>query len=240
MLAWIRFLLSGLVLTGWYSLEVIFAALRRAPNKPGGVYDRVPYDWARALIAINRISVDVEGLDRIPAGTPCVFAANHLSVVDIWLLLVVLPGRLRFMAKREISHYPLLGTALRAAHHIFIDRKDLSRALEAYREAALVMRSGMSAIVFVEGTRSRDGVLKPFKKGAFVLAIAAGAPVVPVRIDGTFEMLPPGSLAFRSGKTRVRIGRPLLTSGLSYDDRDDLMARCREEILGLGDGNFSD
>ena len=235
MLAWLRFLLSGLALTAWYSLEVIWAALRQVPNVPGGVYDRVPYDWARALIEVNRISVDVEGLDRIPAGTPCVFAANHLSVVDIWLLLVVLPGRLRFMAKREISYYPLLGTALKAAHHIFIDRKHLSRALEAYREAAQVMRSGMSAIVFVEGTRSRDGVLKPFKKGAFVLAIAAGAPVVPVRIDGTFEMLPSGSLAFRPGKTRVRIGQPLRTTGLSYEDRETLMERCREEIEGLRD-----
>jgi len=235
MLAWLRFLLSGLAVTAWHSLEVIWAALRRVPDTPGGVYDRVPYDWARTLIAINRIEVDVDGLDRIPAGVPCVFAANHLSVVDIWLLLVVLPGRLRFMAKREISYYPLLGTALKAAHHIFIDRKDLSRALEAYREAAQVMRSGMSAIVFVEGTRSRDGVLKPFKKGAFVLAIAAGVPVVPVRIDGTFEMLPSGSLAFQPGRTRVRIGQPLRTDGLTYEDRDVLMERCREEIVRLRD-----
>lgn len=235
MLAWLRFVLSGVILTAWYSLKVLWASLTKVPNNPGGIYDQVPYDWARALIAVNRITVESEGLEKIPAGTPCVFASNHLSVVDIWLLLVVLPGRLRFMAKRELSFYPLLGPALRAARHIFIDRKDLSRAMEAYREAAEVMRSGMSAIVFVEGTRSRDGRLKEFKKGAFVLAIAAGAPVIPVRLDGTYEMLPSGSLAFRPGKTRVRIGEPQLTTGLSYEDRDDLMARCRKEIERLKD-----
>ena len=95
------------------------------------------------------------------------------------------------------------------------------------------MQSGMSAIVFVEGTRSRDGQLREFKKGAFVLAIAAGVPVIPVRIDGTFEMLPRGSLALKPGRARVRIGTPLTTTGLDYEDRDALVARCREEILKL-------
>jgi 1-acyl-sn-glycerol-3-phosphate acyltransferase len=231
----LRLLVSGLGLTTWYALEVIWAGIRGVPNDPGGVYDRVPHQWATDLMRVNEVEVDVDGLERIPAGVPCVYAANHLSIVDIWILLVVLPGRLRFLAKREISHYPFLGRALRAAHHIFVDRGDLGRAMEAYHEAAQVMRGGMSAIVFVEGTRSRDGQLRPFKKGAFVLAIAAGAPVVPVRIDGTFEMLPRGSLAIRPGRTRVRIGQPLSTTGLGYEDREALLSRCREEILKLKD-----
>jgi 1-acyl-sn-glycerol-3-phosphate acyltransferase len=231
----LRLLVSGLGLTTWYALEVIWAGIQRVPNDPGGVYDRVPRQWALDLIRVNGVEIDVEGLERIPNGTPCVFAANHLSLVDIWLLLAVLPGRLRFLAKREISYYPFLGRALRAARHIFVDRGDLGRAMEAYREAAQVMRSGMSAIVFVEGTRSRDGELRPFKKGAFVLAIAAGVPVVPVRIDGTFEMLPRGSLAIRPGRTRVRIGEPISTIGMTYEDRDMLLGQCREEISKLKD-----
>ncbi len=233
MMAWVRFLVSGIGLTTWYSLQVIWAAVNRVPNDPDGVYDRIPRDWARALIEINQIGVAVEGLELMPAATACVFAANHLSLVDILVLLDVLPGRLRFMAKRELSYYPLLGTALRAARHILIDRQDLTRAVEAYREAAEVVQSGMSAVVFVEGTRSRDGRLMEFKKGAFVLAIAAGVPIVPVRIDGTFQMLPAGSLAFRPGQARIRIGPPLSTEGLSYDDRDALVARCRAEIVRL-------
>lgn len=231
----LRFIVSCVGLTTWYAIEVIWAGFRGVPNDPGGVYDRVPHDWARDLMEVNGVTMEVEGLDRIPPGVPCVFAANHLSLVDIWLLLVALPGRLRFMAKRELSYYPFLGRALRAAGHIFIDRGNRDRALEAYGEAALVMRGGMSAIVFVEGTRSRDGQLREFKKGAFVLAIAAGVPVVPVRIDGTFEMLARNSLAFRPGPTRVRIGTPLSTDGLRYEDRDALVARCREAILRLKD-----
>jgi 1-acyl-sn-glycerol-3-phosphate acyltransferase len=231
----LRFLVSGLGLTTWYALEVIWAGIRGVPNDPGGVYDRVPREWAEELMRINGVEVDIEGLEHIPAGVPCLYAANHLSIVDIWLLLVVLPGRLRFVAKREISHYPFLGRALRAARHIFIDRGHLGRAMESYGEAAGIMQSGMSAIVFVEGTRSRDGQLREFKKGAFVLAIAAGVPVVPVRIDGTFEMLPRGSLALRAGSTRVRIGVPIPTTGLTYEDRDALTTRCREEIIRLAD-----
>jgi 1-acyl-sn-glycerol-3-phosphate acyltransferase len=235
MIASIRFIVSALGLTTWYALEVIWAGIRGEPNTPGGVYDTVPRRWAEDLIQVNGVTVGAEDLERVPPGTPCVFAANHLSLVDIWLLLVILPGRLRFVAKRELSYYPFLGRALKAAGHIFIDRGDRTRAMEAYGEAAGVMRSGMSAIVFVEGTRSRDGQLREFKKGAFVLAIAAGVPVVPVRIDGTFEMLPRGSVDFRPCRTRVRIGMPLATTGLTYEDRDSLMARCREEILRLKD-----
>lgn len=235
MIAALRFMVSAVGLTTWYALEVIWAGLRGVPNELGGVYDRVPQEWASELMRINGVEVTVEGLDRIPAGVPCVYAANHLSLVDIWLLVVVLPGRLRFVAKRELSHYPFLGRALRAAGHIFIDRGDLGRALEAYGEAARIMQGGTSAIVFVEGTRSRDGRLREFKKGAFVLAIAAGAPVVPVRIDGTFEMLPGDSVAFRPGRTRVRIGDPISTTGLTYEDRDMLLDQCRSAILQLGD-----
>ena len=231
----LRFIISTVGLTTWYALEVIWAGFRGVPNDPGGIYDRVPHDWARDLMQVNGVTMDVEGLERIPEGIPCVFAANHLSLVDIWLLLVALPGRLRFMAKRELSHYPFLGRALKAAGHIFIDRAHRARAFEAYAEASRVMRGGMSAIVFVEGTRSRDGQLLEFKKGAFVLAIAADVPVVPVRIDGTFEMLPPNSLTFRPGRTRVRIGTAISTHGMTYEDRDALMARCREEILRLRD-----
>lgn len=233
MIASLRFVVSALGLTTWYALEVIWAGIQGVPNIPGGVYDRIPRRWAEDLMRVNGVTLDTEGLDLIPPGAPCVFAANHLSLVDIWLLLVALPGRLRFVAKRELSYYPFLGWALKAAGHIFIDRGDRARALEAYGEASRVMQGGMSAIVFVEGTRSRDGELREFKKGAFVLAIAAGVPVVPVRIDGTFEMLRRASLDFRPGRTRVRIGQPIETTGLQYEDRDALVARCREEILRL-------
>src|SRR5690606_31530179 len=119
---------------------------------------------ARALLRINRITVRGEGLDRLAEAGPCVYVANHQSWLDILAVLDVLPGSLRFVAKKELGRVPLFGRALRASGHIEIDRRNLDSAVGAYQAAAEAIRGGLSAIVFAEGTRSRDGRLMPFKK----------------------------------------------------------------------------
>lgn len=213
--------------TFWHGATVMLAALARVRHRPGGVYDRACRGWARGLIRGTGLRVSVSGLEHLQPGQSYVFASNHISFVDIWVLFACLPGSARFVAKKELLSVPFFGQAIRASGQIPIDRHNPRDAFAAYDEAGRAIRGGLSAIVFAEGTRSRDGTLRDFKKGPFVLAIAAGVPVVPVRISGSREALPPGGWWVRAAPVTVRIAEPVPTVGLDYEDRDVLMRRVR-------------
>jgi len=122
---------------------------------------------------------------------------------------------------------------MKSAGQIFIDRKNLAKAFEAYEEAAQAVRDGLNAVVFAEGTRSHTGELQPFKKGPFVFAIASQVPVIPVYCAGTFDVLRKGSLWVRPGPVTVYFGEPIPTSGMTYEDRGALLERTREVIMGF-------
>ena len=224
---------SLVALVVWYGSACILAALLRVKHRPGGVYDRAGRNWGRSLIAANGLHVDVEGTDRLEPGQSYVFASNHTSFADIWVLFAHLPGSVRFVAKKELLSIPVFGQALRARGEIPINRTNLRDAFAAYDEAAERLRSGLSAIVFVEGTRSRDGKLHDFKKGPFVLAIRAGVAIVPVFIEGTFEALPPGGWYVRRRPITLKIGEPIPTAGWNLEDRDELMVQTRRTMEGL-------
>jgi 1-acyl-sn-glycerol-3-phosphate acyltransferase len=146
---------------------------------------------------------------------------------------------MRFVAKKELFDIPLFGHALKAARHIRIDRRNLQAAFSAYEEAGKAVQDGISAIVFAEGTRSRNGRLQPFKKGPFVLAIAAQVEVVPVWLEGTYEALPPGGRYVRPGMVTIRFGTPVPTAGLTYEERDGLTDRVRAQMIELaGDSPY--
>lgn len=235
----LRYLTALLVDTVSGTAELVLAMLRREPSMPGGTYDRVPREWSRRLLAVTGIEVRTTGLDHVSGLGPCVYVANHLSFVDVWVLLVALPGSLRFVGKRELFRIPIFGTALRVSGQIPIDRQDRRSAVASFDTAGRLLRAGHSAVVFPEGTRSRDGSLQPFKKGAFVLAIATQHPVVPVVVVGTFGIMPRGGIVPRAGRVEVRIGVPIATTGLSYDDRDALVGRAHSamgDLLGSVDG----
>lgn len=227
----LRYVASLAVLTFWHGLQVMVAALVGIRHQPGGIYDRAAHNWGRRLLRANGVPVDVSGLEHLVPGTSYVYASNHVSFADIWVLFAVLPGSVRFVAKKELLSVPFFGRAVRASGQIPIDRANLRDAFAAYDAAALAIRGGLSAIVFAEGTRSRDGSLRDFKKGPFVLAIAAGAPVVPVLLQGTRDVLPPGGWWVRPGRVRVILSAPVPTSGLSYEDRDELLGKVRAGML---------
>lgn len=232
----IWFVITVGLLTVWHGGVTILAALFRVPQKPGGIYDRMSRGWGRNLLRANGLKdVTVTGLECLPPGQPCVYVSNHVSLVDIWVLLAVLPGTVRFLAKRELMRVPVFGWAMASAGHIPIDRRKLQSAFGAYETAAGMVRSGTSAIIFGEGTRSRDGRMLPLKKGPFVLGIKAGVPVVPIYISGTWEILPPGRVAPRPGPIGVALGPPLSTAGLKEEDRDALAARCTGAMQSLRD-----
>ena len=229
----IRYVLVTVWFTAWYGARILLAAAAGIPQVPGGLFDQLQRGYGAAMMRGMGIELRVEGAEQLLAGEPVVFVSNHLSWVDIWVLLVGLPG-VRFVFKKEISRVPLLGAAAHVTGHIELDRASRTSAFAAYDRAAGRVRQGTSALVFAEGTRSRTGRLLPFKKGPFVLAIAAQVPVVPVVCVGTYELMPPGRFAPTSGRVVVRIGRPIVTAGLSSEARDEVADRARRTMLDLG------
>ena len=233
MIRFLRYALGWIVYMGWWGSGVVVSALVGVRYRPGNIYDRSGREWGRGMLRFCRITVRVASRERIPAGS-AVFMSNHASQIDIWALLALLPGSVRFVFKKRMVWIPLMGLAMRRgqAHP---DRSQVqSRAFCSYDEAAKPIQGGISAVVFAEGTRSRDGRLKPFKRGPFVLAIAAGAPVVPVFCDDTYERMPKGSIGPRAGPITMQIGSPIPTRGMAYEDRDQVSEAARRAVIELG------
>lgn len=216
-----------------HASTALVAALLRVPSRPGRIYDWSTSDWARWILAAAGTRVVVEGAERIPPGVPVVFASNHASMFDIWALAARLPGSIRFVAKAELARIPFFGAAMVRAGHVSIERENKAQALDAYRRAAATVRSGISTVVFPEGTRTRTGELLPFKNAPFGLAIAAGVPLVPLFIRGTFGILPKGKFRLHPATIHVRVGEPLPTTGLTLADRQQLRDRARAAMQAL-------
>ena len=217
----------------WSGESRTVAGVLGVPRRDGGVYDRAAKRWARNALWAAGIPYRVMGLESVPLEKPLVIASNHQSWFDIFLLAAVMPGSLRFVAKKELASVPLLGRAMRQAGHVFIDRQNRQAAFGAYDEAAAAIRAGISAVVFPEGTRSRTGELLPFKKGPFVLAIAARVPLVPAYCAGTFTLMPKGSWRIKPHPIALAFGKAIETAGLAYDDRERLMEQTRRAIEAL-------
>jgi len=230
--AWL--LLIALPVTAFYATWAVLASWAGIRYSAHNVYDRIMVGWSRIILRANGVRVRAVGLERLDPNRSYVFVANHTSVVDIWVLLVAIPHSFRFLAKQELSRVPILGKAMDSAGNIFIDRHNLTSAFASYEQAATLIRAGMSAMVFAEGTRSLDGRLLPFKKGPFVLAIQAGVPLVPLYIDGAFERTPKGALYVQPGEVVVRVAPPIPTAGLSHDDRARLSEEARAAMIALG------
>ncbi|MBW8772665.1 MAG: 1-acyl-sn-glycerol-3-phosphate acyltransferase [Gemmatimonadetes bacterium] len=230
---------SVIAVTFTCSVWVMLGWVAGVHYKKGGLYDTAARKWGTWLAALNGLELRTEGLEKIPADRPYVYISNHISFADMWALCALLPDSMRFVAKKELFDIPLFGHALQAARHIRIDRQNLQAAFGAYEQAGKAIRHGISAIVFAEGTRSRNGKLQPFKKGPFVLAIASKVEVIPVWLEGTYEALPPGAWYVRPGVVTLRFGTPVPTAGLDYDDRGKLTDMVHTQIDRLaGDSPY--
>ena len=229
--AW--FLFNLLVSTAGYGSKAVIAGVLKVPNRPGGVYDECARRWSVRMIKVAGIELRTVGYDNVPKDRPVVFVCNHQSWFDIWVIASIVPGQTRFVAKKELQRIPVLGRAMRSAGHIYIDRQNRQKAFSAYEEASAYIKKGMSAVLFPEGTRSRTGELQPFKKGPFVLALAAQVPVVPVYIAGTFSLLPKGSLTLHPNPVAAMFGEPISTEGMEYEDRTRLMSLTRKAVEQL-------
>jgi 1-acyl-sn-glycerol-3-phosphate acyltransferase len=186
--------------------------------------------WSRAILNALGAQVEYSGLENRPLDQPCVFVANHQSNADIWAVVPALPLDTKFVAKASLFRWPFLGRAMRRAGFVAIDRSQRRSAIESLRAAATVITGGCPVILFPEGTRSRSGELRPFKKGPFHLALQAAVPLVPVMIDGSWEILRPGEWRARPGTIRVRFLTPVSVDPFLPGDHDGLRREVHRRI----------
>lgn len=190
--------------------------------------------WAQCLLWGSGVRVKVEGLEKIAPDGSYVFVSNHLSYMDTPVVLANIPVQFRFLAKSGLFQIPLLGTHLARAGHIPVPRDDARAAVKTMTTAAQAIRErGISLLIFPEGGRSQTGELADFKEGAAYIAIRAGAPLVPVALQGTREILPFGSAHVRAGSVTMRIGEPIPTSQMQVRDRMRVSSELHDRIANL-------
>jgi 1-acyl-sn-glycerol-3-phosphate acyltransferase len=204
---------------------------------PGGnLIQQVARSWARNILRFCRVSVRVEGLEHLTPGEAYVFAANHRSYFDIFVLYAALPGKLLWVAKQSLFYIPIFGQALARIGCVPVDRSNLQSAIRTLNQAAAKVQAGASMVIFPEGTRGTTGELLPFKKGVFIMALKAGQPVVPVSISGTFFIQPRLTLAVRPGPVKVVISPPIGVQDITR--KEDLMEAVRQAIAAHYDPEF--
>lgn len=179
-------------------------------------------------VRIAGVKVRAVGLEKLDPARTYIFMSNHASNIDPPLLLPLIPRRTSVMAKKELFSYPILGKVMTLGALVPVDRGNRDAGISAVRAAADVIRQGVNMTIFIEGKRSFDGKLLPFKKGPFYLAAETQVPVVPVSIAGTHAIMPKTRFAIRPGVVTVTFHDPIEPE--QFGSRDLLMARVREEI----------
>ncbi|MDP2643693.1 MAG: lysophospholipid acyltransferase family protein [Desulfobacterales bacterium] len=186
--------------------------------------------WARSILWAARIQVTVTGFSNIDPQKSYIFMSNHQGNFDIPVLLAFLTAQFRWLAKAELFKIPLFGYAMKRAGYISIDRSNRKSAFESLSRAAAIIKNGVSVIIFPEGTRSQDGKIRPFKQGGFLIAIDAGAPIVPVIIHGTRSIMPKNKFRINPGNVDLEILQPIQTDGYTRKQRDELLDKVRNSI----------
>jgi 1-acyl-sn-glycerol-3-phosphate acyltransferase len=176
------------------------------------------------------VKLEVIGREKIPKDRAVLFMPNHQSLSDGPAIIAVLPPVLA-IAKKEFFKMPVLGRAMVLRGFVALDRKNRERAFQAVEEAAVSLRAGHSFVAFPEGTRSADGRLQPFKKGVFVMAIKAEAPIIPISISGSRKIMRKGDWSIHPGTIRITFQDPVPTEGCTMNNRAEIMERVRQAML---------
>jgi 1-acyl-sn-glycerol-3-phosphate acyltransferase len=220
--------LVGLASTAAASVEVL---ARSAVDRLGPAdAERIIAQWRGRILRAGQVHLDVHGRDHIRPGTSYVVMSNHRSHIDIPTLFEAFGYPLRGVGKVELSRVPVWGSAMRKLGFVFVTRGDTQKAIRELEDAKGLLQHGISVFVAPEGTRSRDGSLRGFKKGGFHLAKALGVSIVPAWIEGAAQVMKPDSFRIHIGeRVSVRFGAPIPSDG----ELDVLMKRVRDEMVAL-------
>ncbi|TVP59043.1 MAG: 1-acyl-sn-glycerol-3-phosphate acyltransferase [Gemmatimonadales bacterium] len=228
-------MIVGVILTAVLAGWLVLSSLLRLPWA-GRHCEPLARFWSRSLVRLAGARVRFEGADEVDWDQPYIVVVNHQSWFDVFALAGFLPVHFRFVGKEELARIPIFGPAWTGCGHISIDRDDRSNAIDALKRAGQQVRQDrLAVILFPEGTRSSDGRLQSFKKGAFVLAIQTGVPILPLGITGSRAVMPKGSWRIRPGEILIRVGTPIPVEEFEMKDRNKLVARGRQAILSLID-----
>jgi 1-acyl-sn-glycerol-3-phosphate acyltransferase len=200
----------------------------------GRAVDRAVKRWSRLMFALTGLSPRVSGLENLAAGGPAMIVANHASYIDSIVLMAVLPGNVRFIAKGALAALPIIGAVIRRAGHVTIEKADFSKRLAGADEITQALGGGFSIVVFPEGTFFRPAGLLPFRLGAFRAAVEAGRAVVPVTLRGTRDVLPDGTWLVKWSPISVVIGAPLVPAASGWPEFVRLRDLARAEIARHG------
>jgi 1-acyl-sn-glycerol-3-phosphate acyltransferase len=198
---------------------------------PPGVALALARAWGWIAAKGMGLTFSRKGLENVVPEASYIITPNHQSNADILALLALLPMKFRWVVKRELLKIPLFGWALARTGAVALNRKDRSQSVSRLQQAAeSKLQDGWSILIYPEGTRSMDGNLQEFKKGAFMMAVQTGIPILPVICNGAFKVLPQKTIFVRPGHITLTFGEPIETQGLTIDDIPQLMEKTRHEM----------
>ena len=188
--------------------------------------------WSRLFFWLFFMNPEVEGAENLQKGQSYVFVANHSSMFDAWLVYGWLPVVFKWIMKASLRKVPFVGTACKAAGHIFIQRGASKQALHSLEEAKSRLHNGVSVVIFPEGTRSLDGQVANFKRGAFQIAFDVHLPVVPLSLTGVYDVLPKDKFLVHPGRrVKMKIGKPIDLSSYAEDQHMQAIEDVRDLVI---------
>lgn len=199
-----------------------FAVLASVVDNTGDLSHRISSYWTTLLLKLARVKVKVRGAENIKKSSTYIIASNHQGLFDICLIATYIPLNFRWILKKELLTIPFFGKALKASQHIAVDREDGKKAMKDIKKAEEFLSNGVSIAIFPEGTRSRDGSVGEFKKGAFILANRSEKPILPVSIDGSYNILARGGFIVHPQKINFTIHKPIETANLTAKERKEM------------------
>jgi 1-acyl-sn-glycerol-3-phosphate acyltransferase len=234
-------IIRGVLRTIWVALIAVLVTIPIASavivvamfSSRTPILDKLIRLWARLLVRAAGIDLHIENVERIDPSKRYILVANHYSYFDITCILAAIPQPIRFMAKVSLFKIPIFGWSLARAGFIPIDRQNRRTAVKSFDLAAERIRKGNTVVVFPEEGRSRHREMREFQRGAFLLALKSRLEMVPMAIDGTYDVFRVGAKRITPGRVTIRVGTPIATEGLTLRDKERLSSEAREQIQGL-------
>ncbi len=222
-----------------WTLIATFLALFISPFGPQRMHSFVRF-WGRSCLFFAGLKVQIQGAENIPHAGSAIYVSNHQSNFDIPIIYAGLPIQFRWMAKQELFRIPLFGLAMKRSGFIPIDRSNRRKTMHSVIAAAQRIKEGASVVIFPEGTRTPNGQLQEFKKGALLIAAKAQVPVVPIVIHGSYQIQPKGRWRIASGLLKMEFLQPITTEGLKSCDIDMLTTKVHDQIASRLQGATTD